>query len=265
MRRRLASALAVCALSAAAASPSLGGGSGEDLLPDLDQAAPGRVEVVTTGRAGARRYAVGFGSAVDNLGAGPLLLTGRRPSEADETMTVDQSVVRTDGGSRTIRLQATLRYVHSTTHRHWHLLPFERYELRRIGGSAPLRRDAKTGFCLGDRYRARRGLPNQPPAAVLVGECGRDEPGLLSVGEGISVGYGDDYDPTLEGQRIDVTGLPAGRYLLVHRVNGDRRLLESDYANNTSSALLELAWPGGRSSPPRVSVLRRCASGARCG
>jgi hypothetical protein len=79
--------------------------------------------------------------------------------------------------------------------------------------------------------------------------------------EGISVGYGDDYDPTLEGQYVDVTGLPAGRYVLVHRVNESGALQESRTDNNASSSLIRLAWRGGR---PIVEQLRRCPGADTC-
>jgi len=55
-------------------------------------------------------------------------------------------------------------------------------------------------------------------------------------------GYGDDYVPRLEGQSIDITGLPAGRYALRHRVNVDRALRESDYGDNSAEVLFQLTW-----------------------
>jgi hypothetical protein len=64
---------------------------------------------------------------------------------------------------------------------------------------------------------------------------------VTTLREGISVGYGDDYDAHLEGQEIDITGLPPGRYLLVHTVNPDRSLAELSYENNTSRALIRIA------------------------
>ena len=89
-------------------------------------------------------------------------------------------------------------------------------------------------------------------------------PLLRSVREGISPGYGDDYDPLLEGQYVDVTGLPAGRYELVHRVNADRRLRESDYRNNAASIVLDLSWPRGVAHEPAIDVVARCGDGRRC-
>ena len=66
------------------------------------------------------------------------------------------------------------------------------------------------------------------------------------------MGYGDDYVPALEGQSIDVTGLPGGRYLLVHRVNATASLLESEYDNNQASVVVEL--PGNRSPTRGVEM-----------
>ncbi len=63
-----------------------------------------------------------------------------------------------------------MEYAVSSTHQHWHLLHFDRYELRRVGNARKVVRDRKTGFCLGDRYavrpvrcrsRRRQGLPNE--------------------------------------------------------------------------------------------------------
>ena len=167
-------------------------------------------------------------------------------------MSVEQVVQREDGSTRSYEVDGELRYVVSSTHEHWHLLDFERYSLVSADG-AEVARDRKTGFCLGDRFNSGGArLPNEPPRAVWVGECGRGGRGLLSIEEGISPGYGDDYVPTLEGQHLELDGLPAGRYRLWHRVNPERMLRESDYSNNAASALLELSWSDG---VPSVTVL----------
>ena len=122
--------------------------------------------------------------------------------------------------------------------------------------------DRKTGFCLGDRYGVTDPvLAAKPPQAVYRSRCGLERPGLNGVREGISVGYGDDYSANLEGQYLRLSGLRAGRYLLVHRANADRRLLESSYGNNAASLLLRLRW---RRGAPRIRVLAVCPDAARC-
>jgi Lysyl oxidase len=223
--------LALAALLVALAAP----------LPDLDQAPPQGLSVVPLHG----RLLLVFGSAVDNVGPGELVVVGRREGR---TMRTWQVV-----GGRRHPLRVRLRYVHSETHEHWHFPGFERYELRRLDGTH-VGRDRKTGFCLRDAYETR--ALNRKP--VWTSECRRGQPNARTIRQGISVGFGDDYVPQKEGQSIDVTGLAPGRYVLVHRANPDRVLREASYANNAASALIAL---DGR----RVTLLRRCPDSARCG
>jgi lysyl oxidase len=237
-----------------------GTASAPDLLPDLDQAPPAAISVVV--REGRERLV--FLSAVENVGAGQLLIAGRRSSASEPEMRARQVVRKVDRSATTHALKARLRFVVSETHRHWHLLGFERYELRAPDGTT-IGRDRKTGFCLGDRYDADSNsrIPGEPPRAVWTQECGRGQRGRLRLLEGLSPGFGDDYVPLLEGQFIDVTGLSPGPYVLVHRVNSTRDLRESSYANNAASALLELGRDGqGR---PTATVLATCPDTASCG
>ncbi len=162
-----------------------------------------------------------------------------------------------------IRRVGRLAYVEASTHQHWHLLEFDRYELRPVGSSSRVVRDRKTGFCLGDRYRARGlRLAGAPRAKVYRSRCGLTRRDLFRLREGISIGYGDHYRPFLEGQQLPLDGLPAGRYLLVHEVNGDRRLLELSYANNAASTVIELRWRAGR---PAIRILASCPDSEVCG
>lgn len=241
----------------------VGGGEPVDELPDLDQAAPGELSGRTGGTAARPRFYLGFESAAGNLGDGPLIVLGSRRSSGVPGMRVTQQVRRTDGSTRSVAVATTLRYVRSADHSHWHMLGFMRYELRRADGSL-VHPDRKTGFCLGDRYRLQPMLGRPQGVAGFREECGKKKPGLLQVREGISVGYGDDYDAHLEGQEFEITGLPAGRYLLVHRVNSGRLLHESDYGNNAASLALNLSWPRGTKLPPRLDVVSRCPSTATC-
>ena len=217
-------------------------------LPDLDQAVPAAVTIHRQGD----RVLLAFASAVDNVGPGPLVVHAEREPGA-EAMVVRQVL-----GGDTVPVRGELRYVHAQTHAHWHLIGFERYELRDASGRRVLTA-RKAGFCLGDRYdshRSRR-IPGEPAEPVWTGECGRHEPGLRELDEGISPGYGDDYAPVLEGQYVDVTGL-AGDFVLVHLANPDRMLREASYANNAASVALRLDGRGG------LEILARCPDSDRC-
>ena len=232
---RLKAALAALLVAGCGGS----GSSATELLPDLAQSPPRALELYEAD--GAWRLA--FLSAVENDGRGPMLLAGRRPDQSASAMTVEQLVRHSDGSTSTYDVDGEIRFIQSETHRHWHFLDFERYDILTTNGGT-VGRDQKTGFCLGDRYNASRSvqLPGEPGQPVWTQECGRDEPERLIVREGISPGYADDYVPRLEGQWIDITDLPAGRYVLRHRVNVDRVLRESDYGNNSAETPFELTW-----------------------
>jgi hypothetical protein len=237
-------------------------GSAGARLPDLVQELPSNLEITLTGPAERPIYRLGFRSAVSNVGRGPLVISGHRASADFATMTADQVVDRDGAPRQVVPDVGRLRYVVSPDHRHWHLLGFDRYQLRRAGRSVVTVGDRKTGFCLGDRYRTiGRRLRDSRHDPVYTSRCGLEERQLMGIQEGISVGYGDDYAATLEGQYLRLTGLSSGRYVLVHRVNAGRRLRELRYGNNAASLLIELSW---RKHQPRVRVLRSCPDSARC-
>ena len=232
--------------------------AGRARLPDLDQEAPSGLVVVAAGT----EYRLGFRSAVRNVGDGPLVIDGHRPDAVHRTMVADQVVQHEGAPRQQVRGVGRLHYVVSPDHRHWHLLRFERYELRRPGSSVALVEDRKTGFCLGDRYRVvGPTLPHRASHPSFTSRCGLDQTQLLGIREGISVGYGDDYAANLEGQYLPLTGLADGRYVLVHRVNAGRRIREVGYGNNAASVLIRLTW---RLGIPYVRVLARCPGSARC-
>jgi len=229
------------------------GGSGSnatELLPDLVQAPPGALEVYHAGDS----WRLAFLSSVENEGHGPMLLEGRRADQTTPAMEVEQLVRRDDGTTATYPVEGEIRFVKSETHRHWHFLDFERYDILTADGQT-VGHDQKTGFCLGDRYDASRSvqLPGEPGGPVWTQECGRGQPERLLIREGISPGYGDDYVPRLEGQWIDITTLRASRYVLRHRVNVDRVLHESDYGNNSAETPFELTW--SKSGTPTVTAV----------
>jgi hypothetical protein len=236
-------------------------GTGSPRLPDLAQELPASLVVTHAEPSpGVSEYQLGFRSAVRNIGRGPLVIDGHRSGTDLTTMVADQAVERSGGPRKRIRGVGRLRFVVSPSHRHWHLLGFERYELRRPGSSTALVADRKTGFCLGDRYSVRgRHAPSSAP--VFTSGCGLGQTQLLGIREGISPGYGDDYVAGLEGQYLPLTGLRDGRYVLVHLVNVKRRILESRYDNDAASLLLRLSW---RLGVPYIRVLARCPGAVTC-
>jgi hypothetical protein len=226
-------------------------------LPDIEQRAPGDLSIIVSPRRRRPRFLLGFTSAAANGGAGPIELIGSRSSTAERAMSVEQRIHLSSGGVRRVAEVGKLRYQHSDDHHHWHFAGFMRYELRRIDG-AVVARDRKSGFCLVDRH----GPPGR--RRVFVDNCQMHNLGALRVRQGTSPGFVDIYPAHFHGQNIDVTAVPAGVYLLVHRSNPLLALRESDYTNDAASLLIRLSWPDGPEDPPVVRALRRCLAGDRC-
>ena len=222
-----------------------------ELLPDFDQRAPFRLSVAGT--------TLGFASATDNIGDGPVWIRGSRPVPAG-TMRAQQLVRMSDGSVRTYDDAGRLRYTPSPSHTHWHLLDFQRYELRTLEGDLVVR-DRKSGFCLADHYGLARRRVQAFSGGRFFGNCEASNPRALSVEQGTSIGFTDLYPAHFHGQNLELRGVPAGVYVLVHRANPTLQLEEIDYTNNAASLRIRLSWSGG---VPVVETLRRCEGSAEC-
>ena len=109
------------------------------------------------------------------------------------------------------------QFVWAPCHGHYHFNNYANYRLL-DGNGQQVAAGLKIGFCLLDSIRWDA---NAPSGAKY--DCGN---------QGIQQGWGDVYDSTLDGQWIDITGVPDGNYTLEMEVNPERRLPESNYDNN---------------------------------
>ena len=250
MRRLLAPLVAAVLLLL----PVTAGARPRNLLPDLAQGAPTNVSIAVD-RAGAQpRTLLAFQVTIANVGTGPLIVAGRRTA-GSPTMTAHQLIRRSDGSTVTrSRPAGTMRYA-TDLHHHWHLLGFDRFELWSLNATRRLRSQSE-GFCVSDSFRPfKRPIPHQPSAPAFRNNCGTGQPELPSIVEGISVGWGDDATPLTS--RLDVTGLAAGRDLLVQRVDPAHRLLELNPFNDVACTPIALHVPRAAGAAPTVAAIHR--------
>ncbi len=224
-----------------------------ELLPDFEQRSPSGLVI----GGGPGHWQLGFTSTVDNIGLGASQLEGFRPTGAAR-MNVRQRVFLKGGGSKLYLDTGKLRYTRSPPHFHWHYMRFVSFELRNPEGEL-LVRDRKSGFCLADHYGAVPGI--KKPKAKYLSNCGQFAPDARSILQGTSVGYTDRYPGFFHGQNVEITHVPAGVYVLSHRVNPSMFLRELRYENNAASVRIRLTWKVGR---PVVKVLSRCPATADC-
>jgi hypothetical protein len=147
--------------------------------------------------------------------------------------------------------------------------PLTRFTLSKVnpGGSIGkvVATSPKTDNCItADTYVG--GVPNTPGQTFIPpGNCADPRKPL-----GWSVGWGDEYDQTDNGQPIDLTGVPDGTYILRGIVDPEHVLTESNRTNNvvdtklriSGTAVTVLAQTRPVVTPPSVR-LTSPANGAR--
>ena len=215
-------------------------------LPNLVELPPDSVEV----QALAGHDVLRFSSTVENLGDAALVVVSTRATPAAPFTSVQLL-----GGHR-VPVAVGVRYRSSGGHDHFHLVGFQRYELRDAEDRL-IARDRKVGYCLGDRR------PAGGERARCTGYCGRGSPNALRIAQGLSPGFADPYASDLGGQSFDVTGLPPGEYVLVNLANPAGVLQESSYDDDAASVRFLLTRPPAPAGIAFVQVLATCRA-ARC-
>ena len=162
-------------------------------------------------------------------------------------------------------------YAYEKTHEHFHISSAARYELQPLGGAA--RVSDKVGFCMFDSDSPAPADYFRYEVQGADGEtwCAFDDPDQATVRMGLSPGGADRYSAQREMQWVDITGLEPGPAMVRGQANPLLCVLESDEANNTTSAAREIpgvrvadvAGAAGRADAARARSWRRtCPRGA---
>jgi hypothetical protein len=179
-------------------------------------------------------------SSVDSVGAGPIEIVGRK--YAPLLMHARQRIYKVGGGSELFKTPAIIRFKQIPGQGgYWKLRDAARLELWSVDSKGRqlklVRTSIKQHYCLRDLKHTRPGLPHSPASAVYPG-CNQD-PGIDHVTLGTSIGWSDVYPFTYYEQYIDVTGL-SGTFALVHIVDPENVLFESNETNNASRSIVRL-------------------------
>lgn len=254
--RRLVVVLASVVATAASLVAVAAASEASDLLPDLDPSL-GKPRVT---HAGGRLYLT-FTARIANVGAGPLVLRGNRAVAGEPVMTVDQVLHLADGTERTVPAVSTFEY--DSEYDRWGYTNYVRNVLRRSDGTMVSSGPA-IGFCVVDWVNLPGTMPGEPESSRFT-TCGNGKPRLMTLEEGISIGWANQHTWGRRGQRLEIskTTVPSGDYTLVHRVDPNGILTESDTTNNKASSVVRITWKPGRSTPI-VRQLVSCPDSAIC-
>jgi len=250
-----------------AGGPSAAAGA-SGLYPDLRTVVPTQLQLVNAHQ----RETLRLSNGVANTGAGPLAVRPEPPVSGATTTTTAVQEIRDSGAAyrcgqqpkrvtecyNVVSEHVAGTFVFHPEHNHWHIGDVALFEIRKGSPSGPVvgPNAIKTTSCLIDWYKLD---DNSPRTERTFFDCATSF-------QGISAGFVDQYHQSLEGQQLDLTGVPnADDYYLVSTSNFARRFLESDYSNN--SAWVRFSLSGSSQGNRKINVLARspCESPSLCG
>lgn len=215
------------------------------LLPDIIEEVPKHLSVQNQ----QQREILRFSTTHWNFGDGPLQVRGggqEKPCLIDGVATVCTFAMQEilDASWQVVALHPAGMALFHPEHNHWHQSNVTEFAIRQTPAGPPLgSRQLKTTFCLIDYDWSD--LAQHGRNEKVYWDCGADL-------QGISVGYGDEYHHAIEGQSLDITGLPAGIYYLTNDADPDQHWLETAEGNNGSWVKFGLSRTGAN---PEVTVL----------
>jgi hypothetical protein len=242
--RALPSLAAGLLLAAVIAVPAKAAAVPHPLLPDLRTLLPTDLEMRSDDPYNPGATELRLSNTIANEGAGPLEIFPGEASEncdgdgdPDNDRTAYQRVFRDTSGDgvfersrdtdSAVRVAGCMRF--HVEHNHWHFDNFSKYVLRRESDGTIARRSTKVSFCVIDGVQLFHKLPGSPKHDFYPGG---GQGCTQTSTDGLSVGWADVYGSVLEGQDVDITGLPSGKYCLISTADPVNRLRETNDSNN---------------------------------
>jgi Lysyl oxidase len=270
MRRLSLFALTAAAIALIATAVGQGGKTPapEGLLPDMQTVVPRHLQLVNQ----QQRELLRFANGIANTGAGPWAMRPDPPiAEATNTTTAvqefrDKSTFYKCGEQpkqvtecyNVVSERPAGTFEFHPAHNHWHIGDVALFEVRKGSPTGPVvgGNSIKTTFCLIDWYKLE-GNSSTPERIFF--DCETSY-------QGISPGWVDQYHQSLDGQELDLTGIPnATDYYLVSTANYAQRFVESNYSNNTAWVKFTLSGESGGNRKVTVTAHSACATPGLCG
>ena len=222
------------------------------LLPDLQTVVPLHLGIMNEHQ----REILRFSNGIANVGRGDWRMRPLFP--LSDTLTTQDAIQEIlDANSSVVQEVPVSKFEFHETHNHWHINGIALFEVR-AGSPTGLvvgNNSIKTTFCLIDWYKLE---DNSPTTERTYFECS-------GAYQGISPGWVDQYHQATDGQQLDITGVPPGRYYLLSTANPDGIFIEDDYTNNTAWVAFDLTRDSRGNPKIKVVNYSPCETAGLCG
>jgi Lysyl oxidase len=236
-------------------------------LPDMQTVVPQHLQL----HSAQQREFLRFSNGIANTGPGPWALRPDPPvAEATTTTTAVQEIRSSNAAVKCgeerpgdpcytiVSERPTGTFEFHPQHNHWHIGDVALFEVRRGSPTGPVAGgiSVKTTFCLIDWYKLE-GNSNSPERVFF--DCETSYQGIQS-------GWVDQYHQSLDGQELDLTGIPSRNdYYLVSTANPAGIFSEVTRTNNTAWVRFRLFNQGNGGRAVEVTAHSPCSSPGLCG
>ncbi len=220
------------------------------LLPNLQTAVPQHLQIVNQ----QQKEVLRLSNGIANTGSGAWQMVPVIPADKDSPQKANQQFLDSNGN-----IVATCptgsESVYHPAHKHFHISDVASFAVHPGSpDNRPLASSLKVTSCLIDWVRLEGNSPD-------------NERGYASCDsgvQGISPGWVDQYHMALEGQSIDITGAPEGKYFLVSKSNPSGFFYETNKDDN--AAWVEFNLVRDSNGNPNIEVTGHSpCEGGLCG
>jgi len=228
--------------------------AGAGLYPDLRTVVPTQLQIVNQ----QQHIYLRFSNGITNTGNGPLRLRPENYVDPNNTAVTTHAIQEILDAKGNIVLEKIVSdFVFHPAHNHWHMADVALFAVHQGAVNGPIYGNSatKVTFCLIDWYKLDDNAP-RPERAYW--DCATSY-------QGISVGWVDQYHMSLEGQDLDITGAPTGRYYFVSTANPQNTFMETDYSNNTAWVAFDLVNDQKGNAKMTIVGNSPCSTPGLCG